>query len=254
MTPLLSNSELRTILSRGEGQFVEFKSTWDLGSSPAKHLWRRALRDKIADVVAAFANADGGLLLVGVNDDGAVSGHGYSERDVAAFFEVPSRRLAPAPECRTARFTLDGHEILAFQVPISTEAVMIGGNGFPYRVGSLIVREPQEVMEADFGYLERIGSDESWTLTRELRRRILDADEESEGWAALKGRALQAMRRCNEIGDPPLANLDVRRITGLDRHQVRRLVGELRAQGLVTLSGRGRGTRYVYVGPQGSSQ
>ncbi len=115
-------------------------------------------------------------------------------------------------------------------------------------------RETLGVMEADFGYVERIGSDESWTLTRELRRRILDADEESEDWAALKGRALQAMRRCSEIGDPPLANLDVRRITGLDRHQVRRLVGELRAQGLVTLSGRGRGTRYVYVGPQGSSQ
>ncbi len=144
--PFLADSELRTIISRGEGQFVEFKSAWDRGSSSPKRLRRRALRDKIADVVAAFANADGGLLLVGVNDDGSVSGHGYSERDVAAFFEVPSRRLTPAPDCRTARFTLDGHEILAFQVPISPEAVMIGGNGFPYRVGSLIVREPQEVI------------------------------------------------------------------------------------------------------------
>ena len=146
MTPLLSDSELRTILSRGEGQFVEFKSAWDHGSSPPKRLRRRALRDKIADVVAAFANADGGLLLVGVDDDGSVSGHGYSEQDVAVFFEVPHRRLTPAPECRTARFHLDGHEILAFQVPIAPEAVMIGGNGFPYRVGSLIVREPQEVI------------------------------------------------------------------------------------------------------------
>ncbi|MDE0356376.1 MAG: putative DNA binding domain-containing protein [Gammaproteobacteria bacterium] len=144
--PFLSDSELRTILSRGEGQFVEFKSAWDLGSKPAKPLWRRALRDKIADVVAAFANADGGLLLVGVDDDGAVSGHGYSEQDVSAFFEVPRRRLTPTPDCRTARFNLDGHEILAFQVPIAPEAVMIGGNGFPYRVGSLIVREPQEAI------------------------------------------------------------------------------------------------------------
>ena len=144
--PFLAESELRTILSRGEGQFVEFKSAWDRGSEPAKRVRRRALRDKIADVVAAFANADGGLLLVGVDDDGSVSGHGYSKKDVAAFFEVPRRRLTPAPDCRTARFSLDGHEILAFQVPIAPEAVMIGGNGFPYRVGSLIVREPQEVI------------------------------------------------------------------------------------------------------------
>ena len=109
--------------------------------------------------------------------------------------------------------------------------------------------ETLEVMEADTGYIERIGSDDSWTLTRELRRRLLDAEEEVEDWAALRGRVLRTMRRCSEIGDPPLANLDVRRITGLDRHQVRRLIGEFRAQGLVTLSGRGRGTRYVYVGP-----
>ena len=27
--PLLSPTELQTILSRGEGQFVEFKSAWD---------------------------------------------------------------------------------------------------------------------------------------------------------------------------------------------------------------------------------
>lgn len=146
MAPFLADAELRTILARGEGQFVEFKSAWDLSSSSPKRLRRRALRDKIADVVAAFANADGGLLLVGVDDDGSVSGHGYSEKDVAAFFDVPRRRLAPAPDCRTARFNLDGYEILAFQVPIAPKAVMIGGNGFPYRVGSLIVREPQEVI------------------------------------------------------------------------------------------------------------
>ena len=100
--PFLADSELRTILSRGEGQFVEFKSAWDRGSRPPKRLRRRALRDKIADVVAGFANADGGLLLVGIDDDGTPTGHGYSERDVAAFFEVPRRRLNPATDCRTA--------------------------------------------------------------------------------------------------------------------------------------------------------
>ena len=155
--PFLSDSELRTILSRGEGQFVEFKSAWDRGSSPPKRLRRRALRDKIADVVAGFANADGGLLLVGVDDDGTPTGHGYSERDVAAFFEVPRRRLNPATDCRTASLGLDGHEILAFQVPIAPEAVMIGGNGFPYRSGTRIVREPQEVINERKQAYRRVG-------------------------------------------------------------------------------------------------
>ena len=155
--PFLADSELRTILSRGEGQFVEFKSAWDRGSSPPKRLRRRALRDKIADVVAGFANADGGLLLVGIDDDGTPTGHGYSERDVAAFFEVPRRRLNPATDCRTASLGLYGHEILVFQVPIAPEAVMIGGNGFPYRSGTRIVREPQEVINERKQAYRRVG-------------------------------------------------------------------------------------------------
>ena len=157
MTPLLTTSELRTILSRREGQFVEFKSAWDRGSTPPKPLGRRPLRDKIADAVAAFANADGGLLLVGVDDDGTPTGHGYSDQHVDQLFEVPRRRLAPAVECRTERLTLDCHEILAFDVPMAPEAVMIDGNGFPYRVGARIIREPQETINQRKQAYRRVG-------------------------------------------------------------------------------------------------
>ena len=146
MTPLLSPTELQTILSRGEGQFVEFKSAWDRSALSASPLPRRAVRDKIADAVAAFANADGGLLLVGVDDDGTATGHGYPDHVVDDLLAVPHRRLTPAVHCLTARLALDCHEILAFEVPIAPEAVMIEGNGFPYRVGARIVREPQETI------------------------------------------------------------------------------------------------------------
>ena len=155
--PLLTSTELRTILSRGEGQFVEFKSAWDRGSTPRRPIARRALRDKIADVVAAFANADGGLLLVGVDDDGTATGHGYRDHVVDAFFAVPDRRLTPTVDCRTERLTLDCHEVLAFEVPIATEAVMIHGNGFPYRVGARIIREPQEVINDRKQGYRRVG-------------------------------------------------------------------------------------------------
>ena len=146
MTPLLSPPELQTILSRREGQFVEFKSVWDRSATAPSPLPRPAVRDKIADAVAAFANADGGLLLVGVEDDGTATGHGYPAHVVDDLLEVPHRRLTPAVHCRTARLTLDCHEILAFEVPIAPEAVMIDGNSFPYRVGVRIVREPRETI------------------------------------------------------------------------------------------------------------
>ena len=88
--------ELRTILSRGEGQFVEFESAWDRSAKPPRPLSRRAVRDKIADAVAAFANADGGLLLVGVDDDGTATGHGYPDHVTDDFLAVPHRCLTPA--------------------------------------------------------------------------------------------------------------------------------------------------------------
>ena len=74
-----------------------------------------------------------------------------------ALFAVPRRRLTPAVDCRTERLTLDCHEILAFEVPIAPEAVMIGGNGFPYRVGSRIVREPQEIISQRKQAYRRVG-------------------------------------------------------------------------------------------------
>ena len=157
MTPFLTPAELWTVLSRGEGQFVEFKSAWDRGSAPARPLDRRALRDKIADVVTAFANADGGLLLVGVDDDGTATGHGYPDHVVDDLFAVPRRRLTPVVACRTERIAVDCHEVLAFQVPIASEAVMIDGNGFPYRVGARIIREPQEVISQRKQAYRRVG-------------------------------------------------------------------------------------------------
>jgi len=146
MTTLFSTEELRALLRRGEGQFVEFKAAWDRSGAAPRSLKRRAVRDLIAESVAAFANADGGTLLVGVEDDGAPSGHSYPREAVEDFMTVPVRRLRPAVSCRVERTMLDGHEILTFDVPIAPEAVMIEGNGFPYRVGSRTEREPQEVI------------------------------------------------------------------------------------------------------------
>ena len=46
----------------------------------------------------------------------------------------------------------------------------------------------------------------------------------------------------------PLANRDLRRITGFDRKQVMRLLQTLRDAGKVRIVGRGRGAGYVYRG------
>ena len=146
MTAHLAEDEIPRALSQGEGQFREFKSAWDRSSDPPGKLNWKNLRDKIADAVAAFANADGGLLLVGVEDDGRPSGHGYSDEAVEGLLAVPESRLRPEVRCRTARVKIGGTEVLVFEVPQSTEAIMVEADGFPYRVGARILREPQELV------------------------------------------------------------------------------------------------------------
>ena len=99
-TPILTEEELRDLVSRDEGQFLEFKSAWDRSSDTPKQVRRRAVRDAITESVAAFANADGGLLLIGVEDDGRPTGCAYPADVIEEFVSVPRKRLRPPVSCR----------------------------------------------------------------------------------------------------------------------------------------------------------
>ena len=156
-TPILTEEELRDIVSRDEGQFLAFKSAWDRSGDTPKPVRRRAVRDTIAESVAAFANADGGLLLIGVEDDGTPTGCDYPDDVIEEFVSVPRKRLRPPVSCRSGRLSIAGIEVLVFSVPIAPEAVMIDGNGFPYRVGDHVTREPQEVINERKQVYRRVG-------------------------------------------------------------------------------------------------
>ncbi|HEB32898.1 MAG TPA: ATP-binding protein [Spirochaetes bacterium] len=137
---------MRALLDREESQFLEFKSLWDQSRDPPRPLERRKARDFVAESVAAFANADGGTLLLGVEDDGNPSGHGYPDEVLDKLFAVPERRLRPSVRCVVQRIFINRIEILIFQVPSAPGAVMFVGNGFPYRVSDHVV----QVKEIDF--------------------------------------------------------------------------------------------------------
>jgi ATP-dependent DNA helicase RecG len=97
MKELMTERELRQLLQREEGQFLEFKSLWDLGEGTARAVSRRAVRDWIAEQTAAFANAEGGTLVLGVDDDGTPSGHGYPDEAIERFLAVPGQGIPRDP-------------------------------------------------------------------------------------------------------------------------------------------------------------
>src|SRR4051794_39725574 len=73
-TPLLSDEQARLAASLGESHFREYKS--GLHGEPGKKANRpvREICRDIGEALVAFANADGGELLVGVEDSGEVTG------------------------------------------------------------------------------------------------------------------------------------------------------------------------------------
>ncbi len=68
----VQQTSTQDLIRQGEGEYVEFKSTlrWNLKAEKKD----KNITHAITKTIAAFLNTDGGILLVGVSDDGKVSG------------------------------------------------------------------------------------------------------------------------------------------------------------------------------------
>ncbi len=64
--------DLDLALAQGEGQTIEFKSSFDYDVKERKH--NSNLQIEVLASVVAFLNSNGGTVFVGVDDDGAVRG------------------------------------------------------------------------------------------------------------------------------------------------------------------------------------
>ena len=173
-----TEDEVRRLLGRGEGQLLEFKSLLDRSSGRVRSIERRRLRDLVAEYTAAFANADGGTIVLGVEDDGTPTGHRLPDEVIDGLGAVALDRLRPPVSVEVTRLVLDGNEVVLVDVAMSAEAVMVTGNGFPYRVGDSVIKEPQEVINdrkqsyRRVGFEQRLPSDASLD---DLDGRLVDA-------------------------------------------------------------------------------
>lgn len=123
----------RTAISLGESHFREFKSV--LHGTPDKKVVRepKSVCRDIGEALVAFANADGGELLIGVENDGTITGidealPAHLELfQLAPVSQVHSR--TPLPPVRRASLVLDKHRVLYFSVPKSTSYIHLTSDG-----------------------------------------------------------------------------------------------------------------------------
>lgn len=101
--PVLQN-HLSALAKIGENQFLEFKLK-------ANH------PEKIVKEMVAFANADGGLLVLGISDEGEIRGIKSGEEEAYALESALHRYSHPVPDYRFCIIKIgQGREIVVFRI------------------------------------------------------------------------------------------------------------------------------------------
>ena len=95
------------MIREGEHQQQDFK-------------YRVADACKLAKSVSAFANTDGGLLLIGVRDDGHLSGV-RSEEEIYMMHQAAYKYCKPEASIKFDTYHVDGRNIVVATVPPSTK-------------------------------------------------------------------------------------------------------------------------------------
>jgi ATP-dependent DNA helicase RecG len=79
---LLLADKVRNTLILGESHFREFKSALDGRPDNKKPRLTKTICADIGEALVSFANADGGAILIGVEDDGTITGIPHTEEEI----------------------------------------------------------------------------------------------------------------------------------------------------------------------------
>jgi predicted HTH transcriptional regulator len=96
------------LIEQGEGLHLDFK--FEVSDAP-----------KIARSLVAFANTDGGKLLIGVKDNGVVRGI-HSEEEYYMIQNAAERYCKPAVEFSSKEWNISGKKVLEVTIPASKSA------------------------------------------------------------------------------------------------------------------------------------
>ncbi|WP_437593441.1 ATP-binding protein [Sorangium sp. So ce1000] len=162
--------EVGPFIGQDEGQHFDRKSLFEGPEGQKRPRDRRSVRDQVAEYVASFANAEGGVLILGLEDGGNATGHRYPADAVRAILDTPRARLRP-PQPEGFLVEHAGVELLVFDVPLSDVPVQVDGDGFPLRIGDKTVQASESQIQS----LKFRGLVESWE-SRPSRMTLADLD------------------------------------------------------------------------------
>lgn len=138
-----NKDEINTILANGETLSVEFKS--DAKGLPD--------RDLVAAVVA-MANTEGGLIILGVEDDGTVTGVQKSHQDATGLAALIANRTIPSLQVTVDSIDWGDRKILRIQTP-KARSLISTSEGMLLRRRLMATGKPEAVPFYPHEFLQR---------------------------------------------------------------------------------------------------
>jgi len=126
MDALLLNERIYKTIELGESQFREFKSAYQgpPESKTARNL--KHISKDISETLVGFANADGGELLIGVEDDGTITGLPYDDANISKLlisYKDGVHKDTPLPNPIAKKVDINGLKCLYFAIDKSTRNI-----------------------------------------------------------------------------------------------------------------------------------
>jgi predicted HTH transcriptional regulator len=143
MRRILRRHELRELIRDGESSTLEFKRKFT--SAP-----------KIAKEVSAFANTKGGILLLGVDDNGSIVGVQSEKEQVDLLTKATQFYLDPPVDCFIDVIEVDWKDVIVVTVPESIDK--------PH----LVINDPDSMDNEKRAYIRH--DDESVLASKEMLR------------------------------------------------------------------------------------
>lgn len=119
-------------LETGESHFREFKSALEGPEGSKKLRPVKNICKNISKTLVAFANADGGELIIGIEDDSSVTGIPHKDIDIQKMLKAYRTHVhttTPLPEVKHIKIEYKEKILLYFQTSKSTETIHLTSEG-----------------------------------------------------------------------------------------------------------------------------
>jgi ATP-dependent DNA helicase RecG len=216
----MHGQDIGALLKQERGQFLEFLSAFDHRRGTASQKSAAELAKQIARIISAFANADGGTLLIGVEADKSLTGVPHASEEIHDIIQAPLNLVDPPLTAGVEKLRLGNLLLIKFEAAPGMEVRrVLGGRSF-CRIGTESPALPAEQIQS----------------LKETKKVVLFERRQPHGarWEDLDASSIESFRerlkdgrRCEEIlrksyhvidgsGERPVPNLAALLLFGKD--------------------------------------